>query len=224
MMNDEVGYLIENESDLFGSSQLLEKLLSSRNGLKVHSIHFVKAEVLSRSPKDQLESVGLKDLEPIYFKVRGLFYSRDETLSSTGDRKGSTINLMINGLPEQTILITKEPPRDENLSEENCRQWINMNKLIALVHELGHVEDMRLARGSNFSYGANPTVDLVEAESYAHSYCLNYLNAVGAYTARNTLAVALHQLNKSTTQFEKELYRSVCKRVGKGRIKKWSNN
>lgn len=208
---------------MLGYKRFLEELLDHRNGLKVHSIHFVKVALLDKKTQEQLEGVGLGNSEPVYFSIKGKNYCEGGVLNTNSNLRGCAINIKTDGLPEQVILIQKDFSREASLSAEIQEDWECMLKLTALAHELGHVEDMQLKTNSNFVYGGNPTVDLVEAEAYAHAYCLNYLHDVDAYTARNTLATALYRMNTSKKRFEKGLYLSVCNKVGKGRIKKWSN-
>jgi len=208
---------------MLGYTKFLETLLSDRNGLKVHSIHFVEVGLFDKKTKEKLEYVGLGSFEPIYFSSKGEDYCENGMLNSNSSTKGCAIAIEVDGLIEQVVLIQKTFSYEAGLNPEFQEDWKSMLQLITLAHELGHVEDMQREKDSNFVYGANPTVDLVEAEAYAHAYCLNYLHKIDAYTARNTLAKALYQLNRATKRFEKLLYSSVCAKVGKGRIKKWSS-
>lgn len=95
-----------------------------------------------------------------------------------------------------------------------------MVQLCALLHELGHVEDMQ--KSINFSLSEMPSVKLVEAEAYAHTYALNYLNNLGASIARDTLSGSLYKLINSECEFEKNLIQLVSLSIGKDRLRKWA--
>jgi hypothetical protein len=62
-------------------------------------------------------------------------------------------------------------------------------KLIALCHELGHVED--LERGINFDVKARK-VDIIEAEVYAHLFALAEANRRALFTVADTLEMTLY--------------------------------
>ena len=95
-----------------------------------------------------------------------------------------------------------------------------MVQLIALLHELGHVEDMQNL--INFTFSEKAIVRLVEAEAYAHIYALNHLNDLGASIARDTLSEYLYKLINSTSEFDKSLIRLVFQSIGKDRLYKWA--
>lgn len=201
----------------------LESLLKHKNGLKVHSINFVPNEVLYLTEREQLNFLNLLSSEPIFFSVDGPNYCKGGQLNENGrKRKGVTINIIELDTPSQIILIQDDIPIENSLTPEFQEIWNYMIKLTVLAHELGHVQDMQNGTDSNFSY-TPPNVNLVEAEAYAHSYCLNYLHKSGAISARNTLANALYSMVSSNKEFEKQLFSSICNRIGKGRIKKWAN-
>ena len=210
---------------MLGHKQFFDDLLSSRNGLDVHSVHFVRSSVLEKTPKEQLESVGVEEFEPIFFGVDGDSYCKNGELNPSNsdytDLGGGTINIDKGEGPEQVILVQSDFPVQFKDDPESQDDYESMLKLIALSHELGHVQDMQLESCSNFSYGDKPKVDLVEAEAYAHAYCPNYLHSVGAYTARTCLTDSLYRLHIAKSRFEKQLYTAIGKRVGKGRMKKW---
>ena len=201
----------------------LNQLLENRNGIDVHSIHFVKGSVLDKTPKEQLEAIGLCSLEPVYFSIDGEEYCENGVLNGNGgDVRGGVINAMISNEITQIILIQSDVKRKPELTEEQQETWNCLMQLAALAHELGHVHDMQKI-DSNFVYGDSPKVDLVKAEAYAHAYSLNYLKKINSTVALPTIAKALYSLNKAKKNFEKELYKDICNIVGKGRLKKWAN-
>ncbi|WP_394154812.1 hypothetical protein [Vibrio maritimus] len=208
---------------MFDHRSSFEKLVSTRNGLAVHSINFVENHIFDLEPKQQLASIGLGDHAPIYFSVGNTPYCKNSTLSQNGGyMRGCVINSIIEGEVQQIVLIQESVENRPELDEDLQLEWSYMMKLAALAHELGHVEDMQKTVGSNFDFTGKPRVDLVKAEAYAHSYCLNYLNKIGATIARNTIAGALLRMSVATKKFEVALYQELCGKLGKGRLKKWS--
>ena len=194
---------------------LLDELLVSRNGIDVHSIHFVSDELLGKEDDEILLSVGLKSFEPIKFSVKGLPYPKRKESQPLPNARAATICIRSKSIINQVILLKDEITTPINSQDE----WKAMVQLCTLLHELGHVEDMQ--KMINYSFAGSPTVKLLESEAYAHAYALNNLNHLGATIARNTLADALYKLNQSKRQFDKNLYQLICASIGKGRLKKW---
>ncbi len=205
---------------MFDHKRLLDEILITRNGIQVDSIHFVSDEIFEKEENEQLLFVGLESYEPIYFSVKGLNYSEKNGLQSFSKMRGATICVKNDLNIDQVIFLQKEVRKALNIPIESQNDWKSMVQLCALLHELGHVEDMQ--KTINFSLSEAPTVKLIEAEAYAHTYTLNYLNRIGATSARDTLAGALYKLIQSKRKFEKSLIQQVFKSIGKGRIKKWA--
>lgn len=195
--------------------KMLDELLSSKNGIEVHSIHFISGELLGREEDEILSSIGLNSYEPIKFLVKGLSYPERKGSQPLPNARAATICIRNKSVINQVILLKDEinPPMD------NQDDWKAMVQLCTLLHELGHVEDMQ--KSINYSFTGIPTVKLLESEAYAHSYALNNLNRLGATIARNTLADALCKLNQSKRYFDKNLYKLICETIGKGRLKRW---
>ena len=162
---------------MLGHEQFLKDLVDNKDGLKVHSIHFVEKAILHKDPQEQLDSIGLENFEPIFFSVKGDNYCKDGQLNpSSSDYStlnGGTINIEVNGKVKQVILVQNDFPIEFDDDAEAQKDYEAMMQLIALSHELGHVKDMQLEGCSNFLYGNTPKVNLVEAEAYAHAYSLN---------------------------------------------------
>ncbi len=191
--------------------KLLEELLISRNGLEVDSIHFVSDEIYHKDEKEKLIAIGKGTFEPIRFSIKGLQYPEGMGTKSSCNMRGANICYR-NGLAIVNVILLpyeKFPQTDVN----------SMLQLCALLHELGHVEDMQ--KEINFSFLEIPTVRLVEAEVYAHIYTLNHLKRMGAIDARNIVASALYKYKDSANIFEKSLYKEISNSIGRGRIKKW---
>jgi hypothetical protein len=202
---------------------LFDALMKDINGLSVHSVHEVSGASLDLPEKERLQEVGLSEMEPVFFNVEGAKYCSNGLLNNSGGNiRGDTLTCLLNGSYEQVIFLQDKVPRAPELSDETQKEWNYLCKLSALAHELGHVEDLQSLNNINFKFTAVPTVDLVKAEAYAHSYCLNYLNKAGAKIALSTIAKPLYGLSKSTKKFEKDLYLDICNIIGKGRIKKWA--
>ena len=219
-VSDVFYYRFGGHKIMFEHKKLLDELLISRNGIEVKSIHFVSDEILGRETKEQLISVGLDSCETIYFSVKGLQYPEKKGLQVLPkNMRGASICIKNGSKINQIILLKKVVLKDVNIAPEYDFKY--MLQLCALLHELGHVKDMQKA--INFSFAEKPTLKLLEAEAYANTYALNYLNLIGATVARNTLAEALYRLNQSKIIFEKSLYQQVCASIGKGRLKKWVN-
>lgn len=203
---------------MFDYKKLFDELLTSRNGIEVDSIHFVSDEIYEEDEKNRLSSVGLESYEPIYFSNNGLQYPPGMGLQSSSNMRGSTICVR-NGPKIQQVIFLPEVIKGTNHYEKYQDQLKPLLQSCALLHELGHVEDMQ--KLINFSFGDKPTIQLLEAEAYAHAYTLNYLNRAGATIARNMLANALYKLNQSNRKFDKSLYQKICASIGKGRLKRW---
>lgn len=202
--------------------QRFECLLEHKNGLTLHSVHFVPRDIFDLEEKEQLVWLNLNKFDPIYFSLDGVGYCHGGKLNKNGGNiKGSTINVLESEKPVQIVLIQECVPIEQALTTEQQESWEYIMKLLVLTHELGHVEDMQKNIDSNFSYFP-PRVNLVEAEAYAHSYSLNYLHQTCALAARNTLANSLYKMASSKKLFEEKLFKSICDKVGKGRIKKWA--
>ncbi len=184
---------------MFDHKKLFDELLTSRNGIEVNSIHFVSDEIFEKEEKEKLVSVGLESYEPIYFSVKGFQYPEKKGLQSLSNMRGATICIRNGSKINQVIFLQKELRKEINMLAGYQNDWKSMLQLCALLHELGHVEDMQ--KTINFSFAGEPTVKLLEAEAYAHTYALNYLNRAGATIARNTLADALYKLNQSKRNF-----------------------
>lgn len=206
---------------MFDHKKLLDELLVSKNGLEVDSIHFISDEVFLKAEKEKLAAVGLESYETIYFSAKGSNYPEKKQPQSLPNMWGATICIRNDLDIKQVIFLQKETRKEINSLPDYQDDWKSMVQLCALFHELGHVEDMQ--KNINFSFTGEPTVKIIEAEAYAHTYALNNLNRAGATIARNTLAAALYKLNTSKINFEKRLYQQICSSIGKGRIKKWVN-
>ena len=204
---------------MFDHKKLFEELLISRNGIEVDSIHFVSDEIYVKDEKEKLSYVGLESYEPIYFYNKGLQYPPGMGLQSSVNMRGATICIRNDSKIMQVIFLPKEVIKGTNHHAEDQDEIKSLLQLCALLHELGHVEDMQ--KSINYSFADMPTVQLLEAESYAHTYTLNYLNRAGARIARNMVADALYKLNQSNRNFDKNLYQQLCASIGKGRLKKW---
>lgn len=206
---------------MFDYKKLFDELLTSRNGIEVDSIHFVFDEIYVKDEKEKLSYVGLESYEPIYFSNKGLQYPPGMGLQSSSNMRGATICIRNDSKIRQVIFLPKEVIKGTYLHAEYQDEKKSLLQLCALLHELGHVEDMQ--KSINFSFADKPTIQLLEAEAYAHTYTLNYLNRAGATIARNMLADALYKLNQSNRKFDKKLYQQICASIGKGRLKKWMN-
>lgn len=207
---------------MFEHKKLFEELFKHKNGLTLNSIHIVGRSVMAMDEKDKLSYVGLDEFEPVFFTVNGVGYCNG-VLNQSSNLEGSVLNIKTDNGFEQVIFIPETVPCEPTIPTEYHDEWEYMLKLAALSHELGHVTDMQMTTGSNFEFSDKPKVNLVESEAFAHAYSLEYLHKAGAHIARNTVASALYRASNSTKKFEKHLYQSVCRKVGKGRLKRWAD-
>lgn len=206
---------------MFNHQKAFENLSSSRNGLKIHSLYSVNYEQIALHPKELLSSVGLQSSKLIDCYVTGQSYGTNIGGSSNANINGVTLIIESGKSFEQIVFIQKQPPREPGQSDELFEHWKYLTNLCALAHELGHVTDLQRKENSSFTLGEECTVNLVEAEVYAHTYCLEYLSNIGAETARSIMAKGIYEAAIEGRKFQKEVYAGICKNLGKGRIKKW---
>ncbi len=195
--------------------------MATRNDIEVDSIHFVSDEIYAKDENEKLSCVGLESYKPILFSNYGIQYPPGMGKQSLSNMRGVTICVRNDTKIRQVIFLLKDVAiKEKDLPPEVYNEIKHMLQLCALAHELGHVEDMQ--KSINFSFGDKPTIKLIEAEAYAHTYALNFLNRVDAKEARNMLAVAICKWKQSNSKFYKNLYQKICASIGKGRLKKWN--
>ncbi|NEP63765.1 MAG: hypothetical protein F6K31_43885, partial [Symploca sp. SIO2G7] len=101
---------------MLGYAEKLEKLVKAKNGLKIHSLHFVRSEVLKQTTNEQLKSIGLGAYEAVFFDVLGDSYVKNGALnpehSNLINLAGATINILSDSFPQQVILIQNEFPNE----------------------------------------------------------------------------------------------------------------
>jgi hypothetical protein len=204
---------------IFDYKKLFNELLTSRNGIEVDSIHFVPDEIYVKDEREKLSYVGLGSYEPIVFSIKGIQYPPGMGLQTSSNVRGATICIRNDSKIKQVIFLPEEVIKETNQHAAYQDKIKSLRQSCALLHELGHVEDMQ--KSINFSFGDQPTIKLLEAEVYACTYTLNYLNRAGATEARNMLADAFHKWKQSKKKWDKNLYQQICVSIGKGRLKKW---
>ncbi|MFH1079273.1 MAG: hypothetical protein V1766_03250 [Pseudomonadota bacterium] len=204
---------------MFDYKKSFNNLLASRNGIEVDSIHFVTDEIYVKDEKETLSYVGLESYVPIFFSIKGIPYPSGMGMQSSKNLRGKNICAWKDSKIKHVIILPEEVIKGTNHNTESQDALESLLHFCALLHELGHVDDMQ--KSINFSFGDKPTMKLIEAEAYAHAYTLNYLNRAGAIIARNMLADALYKLNQSNRNFDRNLYQQICASIGKGRLKKW---
>jgi hypothetical protein len=205
---------------MFDYKKSFDDLLASRNGIEVDSIHFVTDEIYIKDEKQTLAHIGLESYVPILFTVKGTPYPAGMGMHSSKNLRGKNICAWKESKIKHVIILPEEVLKGTKHNSEAQDELRFLLQLCALLHELGHVEDMQ--KSINFSFGDKPTVKILEAEAYAHIYTLNHLNRAGATIARNMLADALYKLNQSNKKFDRNLYKQICASIGKGRVKKWT--
>lgn len=206
---------------MFNHQSAFEKLSSTLNGLKIHSLNPVEHDILDLHPNDIIAKIGLSSDCLIECEVKGQNYGVHNGGAANANIKGVTILVKLSGSIEQVVFVQKQPPREIDQSDELYEHWKYLTKLCALAHELGHVEDIQRRRNSNFSISEKVTINLLGAEIYAHTYCLQYLTNIGADTARSIMAKGIYEAAFKGRNFQKQMYAGICENLGKGRIKKW---
>jgi hypothetical protein len=90
-------------------------------------------------------------------------------------------------------------------------------KLIAVFHELGHVDDIEKQVNFHFDDG---TADIIEAEVYAHQFALDRCNRRGLFTSADTLEDALKKY-LGGADYRAEVARLVLARYQRPERKGW---
>lgn len=122
------------------------------------------------SADQQLEFVGLRGHTHIGWKS-GLTNKDDDLAHESVKGTGSTVGTRTaNGRIVPVVFVRKEVDPDGD-AKEHTETLSYMIRLIVLLHELGHAEDM--IKEKNFNH-AQTTTDLIEAEAYAHQFAVNY--------------------------------------------------
>lgn len=198
---------------------LLEELIRDHMGIGIHSIKFVPRSDIYLNPMEKLKSVNLGHLTPIYFNVSGDYYSQKPSKDNMSNIVGATVCTIQNNDKEPVIFLPNDTPIETSSDDELTEEIKSVLLFLALVHELAHVKDMH----AEINFKFNPaSINLVESEAYAHSFTMDYCNKIGAKIARDTYAEGIYRINSSKKNFDQKLYRSICKKIGKGRFKKWA--
>ena len=200
--------------------KILGQILTAKNGIQINSVHFVSDEMFEKDENEILRFIGLSSYDPIFFSNEGLDYPETPHSCPSLKRHGATICVKKNSKIDYLIFLKNHVQKESEIPIELQSDWRAMVQLIALLHELGHVEDMQ--KSINFSFFEKPTVKLVEAEAYAYTYALNHLNNFGASIARDTLSASLYKFDNSEFEFEKRLIRLIFQSIGKDRLYKWA--
>ncbi|SDP84719.1 hypothetical protein [Desulforhopalus singaporensis] len=206
---------------IFDYGGALKKLENELNGLKIHSLNFIDYELFAKGENYLIEHIGLSVKNIIRYKVKGQPYGSNHGGAANSNILGCTVTIKLDNLIEQVIFVQKGPPRESKESDEEYNYVKSACNLCALAHELGHVEDILRGAKGNFQLKPEPSVNLLEAEIYAHSYCLNYLHSVKANTARNMVAKGISKAAVAGKVFQKSVLTGVYNNIGKGRVKKW---
>ena len=209
---------------MFNHQSAFEKLSTSLNGLKIHSLNSVEYDEIGLHPNYLLTKIGLQHENLIECEVVGQSYGVSKGGASNSNVNGVTVIIKSGSLFEQVVFIQRKPPREPGQSDELFEHWKYLTNLCALAHELGHVKDLQRVAQSNFTISEKCTVNLVGAEVYAHTYCLQYLSDIGATMARSVMAKGIYEAAVNGRKFQKEVYAGICKNLGKGRLKKWIKN
>jgi len=212
---------MHKKTTIFDYGSALKNLEIDLNGLKIHSLNFVDYELFERGENYLIEHIDISTKNIIRYKVKGQHYGLNHGGSANSNILGCTVTVKFDNLIDQVIFVQKGPPREGKESDEDYNYVKSACNLCALAHELGHVEDIQRGANGNFQLEPEPTVDLLEAEIYAHSYCLNYLDSVEAKAARNMVAKGISKAANKGKKFQKSVLTGVYKNIGKGRVKRW---
>lgn len=176
-------------------------------------IHFVDEEILTQDGLKILDVVGLEYSELINFR-------NDSSGYATGSQPiACTICYRLKDKFFHIIAMSR--------SNHAFERFITIGPIIrycSLIHELGHVDDIRRKESSNFKFTPIPSINLVDAEAYAEQFTLEYLHKLEDVPALAFCADRIYKMNKSKKSYDKDLFASVCNLVGKGRLKRWANS
>lgn len=89
---------------MYEHKKMLDDLLQHKNGINVHSIHFVNSSILQEECKTGLSSVGLGQHEIVTFTVTGFSYCNG-VLNENKNLEGSLTNIITERGIEQVIFI-----------------------------------------------------------------------------------------------------------------------
>jgi hypothetical protein len=199
----------------------LRTLVDSRLGLPVKAVHFVERRVLTGGGHAALAAVALRPDEQVQFDVQDYAYPNHGLLQGPGDRSfmGMTVCIQTDGGVQYHVFIQSDNPQSPYASEAERELDMQIQQVVALVHELGHIRDM--TKCLNFRFTPKPMVWLARAEAEAHSFALEYLGSRSPQL-QSLLARSLFRLSAATAKHEQALYAALCSRVGKGRLKRWA--
>lgn len=206
---------------MYNYRNAFEKLCLSLNGLNIHSLVYIESKHFGLHPKELIAGSGISADNVIEFEVTGQNYGAHRSCSDNSNIRGITISVYLNSKIQQIVFLQKEPPCEFDESDDIYEHWKYLTSLCSLAHELGHVHDIQINGNSNFVISTKNTVNLLQAEIYAHTYCLQYLNDIAAHTAKNIMAKAIYESATKSNRFQQEVYYGICKNLGKGRIQKW---
>lgn len=155
-------------------------------------IHFVDEEILTQGGVKVLDFVGLEYSELINFRN-----------DSSGYVSGSqpiacTICYRLKDVFFHMIAMSR--------SNHAFESFITIGPIIrycSLIHELGHVDDIRRKENSNFKFTPIPSINLVDAEAYAEKFTLEYLRKLEDMPALAFSADRIYKMNKSKKTMKK---------------------
>lgn len=200
----------------------LELILNTRLGQSVAGVHFCPRGIFDLGESALLDSIEVNPCSQIFYSVKDIGYGPNGILSGSNGRafRGATISARQDNAVVHHVFIQNDRPGSQFSNDETRLEDLAINQILALTHELGHVQDMNAQK--NFSYEPAPAVWLARAEAEAHAFCLEYLSDRGLVELRNLLAQNLSRLSGASSGFEKSLYAALCDRIGKGRLKRWA--
>lgn len=117
--------------------------------------------------KDKWSQLGYENIQQIFFGIDDK-YADYGTAVGKSNLCGSMIAFHDSNQEVRTLVLIRQKVE---ISAEH-REYKYALKIIALFHELGHIHD--LERRINFGVEER-RLDLIEAEVYAHLYCIEHL-------------------------------------------------
>jgi hypothetical protein len=126
--------------------------------------------------EENLAFVGHGHCTPLRFKHDVKRYDQQDKSDIVGRGSASAVRDQFGRVRPIVFVRQQVKPRSEIQNEELRRQFEGAVRLLILMHELGHAED--ICRGINFDYDAQ-TVSVVAAELYAHQFVCKHAKRFG---------------------------------------------
>jgi hypothetical protein len=148
------------------------------------AVHEVDDKVFEK-PENHWEELGYGHLKQVFFTIGDEFADYGKR-SLDANLAGHTTAFLDREGDIHTVIIMKQSIRT-SFRHGHLKYAL---KIASLCHEIGHVEDIE--KRTNFKFDP-PTLDIIEAEAYAHLYALEMLAKRGLRMSYTMLADGLRE-------------------------------